>query len=305
MGIPVVYLHWWFRDGVVCEKTMDIVAPLVKTGLISEAANRWLAVPIGFIFGFGLYHAGFTDCRKIARAFYLKDVGVPVVMFSAIITGMLGLWLLSLVGFIDTSKMYYLPTYLAPMAVGGVLFGIGMAVGGFCPGTAAASIATGRIDAMVFVIGFLGGSILFGDLFPVWGDFYNSDYKGVYRLDELLNMSIGSVVLMMVVVAIAGALLMRLGQRMFWSTPEDQRMAPEQVLKYESPLVILALVIAGIMAFYPTDSYLRHAEASSWYIIQKQSAPSPAKQREGAVAEPVRERPETPPAKAHGRGEGC
>ena len=189
---------------------MDLVAPLVKTGVISQAANLWLAVPIGFIFGFGLYHAGFTDSRKIARAFYLKDVGVPIVMFSAIITGMLGLWLLSLIGFIDTSAMYYLPTYLKPMAVGGLLFGIGMAIGGFCPGTAAASIATGRIDAMVFVLGFLGGSILFGDLFPVWGDFYNSDYRGVYRLDELFGMNLGSVVLILVIVAVAGSLFMRL-----------------------------------------------------------------------------------------------
>ncbi len=274
---------------------MDLVAPLVKTGIISEAMNQWLAVPIGFIFGFGLYHAGFTDCRKIARAFYLKDVGVPVVMFSAIITGMLGLWLLSLVGFIDTSKIYYLSTYLVPMAVGGVLFGIGMAIGGFCPGTAAASIATGRIDAMVFVLGFLGGSILFGDLFPVWGDFYNSDYKGVYRLDQLFGMNLGSVVLILVVAAVAGSLFMRLGQHLFWSTPPDQSMQPEQVVKYEAPLVVLALVVGGILAFFPTDSFLK--QDTSWYIIQKQAAPVPVQQQPGAaVNTPARDQLETTPA---------
>ncbi len=249
---------------------MDIVAPLVKTGVISEIANLWLAVPIGFIFGFGLYHAGFTDSRKIARAFYLKDVGVPVVMFSAIIFGMLGLWLLSLIGFVDTTKMYYLDTFLAPMAVGGFLFGVGMAVGGFCPGTAAASIATGRIDAVVFVVGFLGGSILFGDLFPLWGDFYNSDYRGVFRIDQLFDISLGSAILIMVIAAVAGSLLMRLGQHMFWVTPEDEKMQFEQVMKYEAPLVVLALVVAGILAFFPTERFLEQ-EAPSWYIIQKQA----------------------------------
>jgi uncharacterized membrane protein YedE/YeeE len=284
---------------------MDIVAPLVKTGVISEATNLWLAVPIGFIFGFGLYHAGFTDSRKIARAFYLKDVGVPVVMFSAIVTAMLGLWLLSLVGFIDTSKMYYLPTFLKPMMVGGLLFGIGMAIGGFCPGTAAASVATGRVDALVFVVGFLGGSILFGDLFPVWGEFYHSDYRGVYRLDELFNMSIGSAVLIVVIAAIGGALLMRLGQHLFWSTPPDDRVPTAKALKIQAPLVVLALLTAGVMAFFPTDSYLRHAETSSWYIIQKQAAPAPTQQpRQGAATTPSRERPETP-ALAPARGEGC
>lgn len=284
---------------------MDIVAPLVKTGVISEAANLWLAVPIGFVFGFALYHAGFTDSRKIARAFYLKDVGVPVVMFSAIVTGMLGLWLLSLVGFIDTSKMYYLTTFLAPMAIGGVLFGVGMAIGGFCPGTAAASIATGRVDAMVFVIGFLGGSILFGDLFPVWGDFYNSDYRGVFRLDQLWDMNIGAVVLILVIVAIAGALFMRLGQHMFWSASAEESLTAGQVLKYEVPLVILALLIAGVMAFFPTDSFLRQAEASSWYILQKGAAPAETLQHQGAPATSGKERPEESPVFAPARGEGC
>ena len=284
---------------------MDIVAPLVKTGLISAAANLWLAIPIGFVFGFGLYHAGFTDSRKIARAFYLKDVGVPVVMFSAIITGMLGLWLLSLIGFIGTSEMYYLPTWLGPMAVGGLLFGIGMAIGGFCPGTAAASIATGRIDAMVFVVGFLGGSILFGDLFPVWGNFYNSDYRGVFRLDELFGMGLGTVVLILVIAAVAGSLLMRMGQHYFWPTPPGEGMRLGQVMKYETPLVVLALSVAGIMAFFPTSRFLQSAEASSWYIIQKQAAPAVTQLHPAAgttrVEEPAGAAPAAPPA----GDEGC
>jgi len=282
---------------------MDIVAPLVKTGVISETANLWLAVPIGFIFGFGLYHAGFTDSRKIARAFYLRDVSVPVVMFSAIVTGMLGLWLMSLVGFIDSSFMYYLPTYLTPMAVGGVLFGIGMAIGGFCPGTAAASIATGRIDAMVFVVGFLGGSILFGDLFPVWGYFYNSDYCGVYRLDEMFGMNIGLLVFILTVAAIAGSLLMRLGEYWFWSPSPEQNLTARQALIYEVPLVVLALFIAGVMAFFPTGSFLKE-EASSWYIIQRQAAPATTQQHKGAAMPPVVEQPQVP-AVAPARGEGC
>jgi uncharacterized protein len=283
---------------------MDLVAPLVKTGLISEAANLWLALPIGFIFGFGLYHSGFTDSRKIARAFYLKDVGVPVVMFSAIVTGMLGLWLLSLIGFIDTSQMYYLPTYLKPMAVGGFLFGVGMAVGGFCPGTAVASVATGRVDAMVFVLGFLGGSVLFGDLFPIWGDFYNSDYRGVYRVDELFGMNLGSVVLVLVIAAVAGSLLMRLGQHLFWPAPKEESMAPAQVMKYEAPLVLLALLIAGVMAFFPTDRFLQESGAS-WYVIQRQAAPAPTHPLQGKAAPRVEKQPQEGPATKPGGGEGC
>ncbi|TJY63287.1 hypothetical protein E4T66_06200 [Sinimarinibacterium sp. CAU 1509] len=289
---------------------MDMIAPLVKTGVISEAMNLWLAVPIGFIFGLGLYFAGFTDSRRIARAFYLKDVGVPVVMFSAIVTGMIGLWLLSLIGVIDTSKMYFLPTFLMPMAIGGVLFGVGMAIGGFCPGTAAASIATGRVDAMIFVVGFLGGSILFGDLFPVWGDFYNSDYRGVYRLDQLLGLNLGTVVLLLVAASVGGSLLMRFGQHYFWPSPQTEGVAMRRALRYEAPVVVLALAVATVMAFFPTASFLKEAEAS-WYIIQKADTPAPA-------ATPATEMPattETAPAsaapveparkRAHKGEEGC
>ncbi len=286
---------------------MDMIAPLAKTGLISEAMNLWLAVPIGFVFGLGLYYAGFTDSRRIARAFYLKDVGVPVVMFSAIVTGMLGLWGLSLIGFIDTSKMFYLPTFLVPMAVGGFLFGIGMAVGGFCPGTAAASVATGRVDAMIFVVGFLIGSILFGDLFPIWGDFYNSDYRGVFRLDELLGLDIGVVVLILTVAAIGGSLLMRAGQHYFWPQPDADVDALRARLKVQIPLVAAALVVAAVMALFPTESFIKPAPAS-WFVIQKHAA---APETPEAVAAPPGDAPaEAAPAPAparHPRGgsEGC
>jgi uncharacterized membrane protein YedE/YeeE len=245
---------------------MDIVAPLVKTGVISQAVNMWLAVPIGFFFGLGLYHAGFTDCRKIAQVFYLKDVGVPVVMFSAIVTGMLGLWFLILIGFLDPDKMYFLPTYLLPMAVGGLLFGVGMVIGGFCPGTAAGAIATGRVDAVVFVLGFLIGSMVFGDLFPVWGEFYNSDYRGVYRLDELFGIELGPMILIMIVISIAGSLVMRAGQHYFWG----DAIEPEQELKCKKPLVLLALVVGGTgLAFFPTAAYLPAGEPP-YYLIPKE-----------------------------------
>ncbi len=286
-----------------------MIAPLAKTGVISATANLWLAVPIGFVFGVGLYFAGFTDSRRIARAFYLKDVGVPVVMFSAIVTGMLGLWLLSLIGFIDTSKMYYLPTYLVPMAIGGLLFGVGMAVGGFCPGTAAASIATGRIDAMIFIVGFLGGSILFGDLFPIWGDFYNSDDRGVFRLDQAFGLSVGVVVLMLTVAAIGGSLLMRAGQHYFWPGPDANPALTRAKLKVQIPLIALALVVAGGMALFPTDSFLKPAPAD-WFIIQKSAtAPSapgvPATDLQAHDAQAESAPASTPAPHPRKRSEGC
>ena len=247
---------------------MDIVAPLAKTGAISEAANLWLAVPIGFLFGLALYHGGFTDARKVGRFFYLYDTDVPVVMMTAIITGMIGLWLLILVGVIDASKMYFLPTFLLPMAVGGLLFGVGMALSGFCPGTAAASVATGRIDALVFLVGFLGGSMLFGDLFPVWGEFYNSDYRGVYRLDQLFGMELGLTIFIVITGAIAGVVLLKAGQRYFW----PDQAGPENARAHRIAAVTIVPVIVSLgLAFFPTKAFLPGEGESDYYIVPKES----------------------------------
>jgi len=242
--------------------------PLAKTGVISEALNLWLAVPIGFIFGYALFHAGFTDSRRIAWAFYFKDVGVPVVMFSAIVTGMLGLWGLSLVGVLDISEVYMLPTFLVPMAVGGVLFGIGMAIGGYCPGTAAAAVATGKIDGIVFIVGFLIGSLIFGDLFPVWGDFYNSNYLGTFRLDQWLGISLGATVFGIVVIAVAGALGMRAVQKTFWPVAETDSQRRAKV-RLQAGLIAVALSIALVFAFFPTGSFIDDTVDTPWYIVPR------------------------------------
>jgi len=249
---------------------MDMIAPLAKTGVISSAMNLWLALPIGFVFGFALFHAGFTDSRRIAWAFYFKDVGVPVVMFSAIATGMLGLWGLSLIGFLDISKVYMLPTFLLPMAVGGLIFGLGMVIGGYCPGTAAAAIATGKIDAIIFIVGFLLGSLIFGDFFPVWGDFYNSDYMGAFRLDQWLGIGLGPTVLIVVLIAVSGTIFMRFVQNKVWPTAEVDPQH-KQVVKLQGALIAVAVLIGFVFTFFPTESFIDDSVETPFYIVPKTS----------------------------------
>lgn len=193
-----------------------MMGPLVKNGIISGGVNSLFAVLIGILFGYALQRSGFTNSRKISAAFYMKDVDVPVVMFTAIITASIGLWGMSLLGLIDPGKMYFLPSYLLPMVAAGFIFGIGMAVGGFCPGTSLASMVTGKIDAMVFVGGFFLGSLLFGDLYPVWEKFYNSDGLGVFRIDQLLNVNLGLAVLIVALLGVFGSLGMRKLQYKYW-----------------------------------------------------------------------------------------
>ena len=247
---------------------MDMIAPFAKTGLITEAQNLWLAIPTGFLLGVALQLAGFTDGRKIGRAFYFNDVDVPIVMFTAIITGMLGLWGLSLVGYLDISKVYFLPTYLAPIMVGGFLFGIGMVIGGYCPGTALASIATGKLDALMFLFGFFIGSLIFGDLYPIWETFYKSDYRGVIRLDQLFGMSIGKTILLMVVIAVGASLFLRLVQRLVWKNVEPITSTTFKAAQYA--LVGLALILGVTAAFFQDGAFIpSEAEDDSYTIIDR------------------------------------
>ena len=250
-----------------------MIFPLAKTGTISAATNLWLAIPIGIVFGFALFHAGFTDSRRIAWAFYFKDVGVPVVMFSAIATGMLGLWGLSLIGVLDISQIYMLPTFLVPMAIGGIVFGLGMVIGGYCPGTAAAAVATGKIDGIVFIGGFLIGSLVFGDFFPVWGDFYNSNYLGAFRLDQLLGIGLGPMVLIVVLVAVGGTLGMVAIQNKFWPTTDtDPQRA--SVVKLQGGLIAVAVLIGVTFAFFPTESFIDDTVETPYYIVPRAEGPT-------------------------------
>lgn len=247
---------------------MDLVAPFAKSGAISAATNLWLAVPIGIVFGFALFHAGFTDGRRIAWAFYFKDVGVPVVMFSAIMTGMLGLWGLSLVGYLDISMVYFLPTFLLPMVVGGLLFGVGMVIGGYCPGTAIAAVATGKVDAIIFIVGFLIGSLVFGDFFPIWGDFYNSDYMGAFRLDQWLGIGLGTMILIVVLVAAVGAASMIMIQRLVWPA-EKSEPQPPRFVKLQGALVAIAVVIGILFSFFPSESFIDSSTETPYYIVPR------------------------------------
>ena len=82
-------------------------------------------------------------------------------MFTAIVTAMLGVIYLSWMGVLDLSLVYLVPTYWVPQVVGGLLLGVGFVVGGYCPGTSIASIATGRLDGLVFVLGIAAGTLDF------------------------------------------------------------------------------------------------------------------------------------------------
>jgi len=179
-------------------------APFFEFGAFGESASFGVALIIGIAFGWFLERSGMGSARKLAGQFYLRDLTVFKVMFTAIVTAMLGAFWLGWMGVLDLSRVYVPETFILPQLAGGLIFGAGFAMGGLCPGTSCVSAATGRIDGFAVVIGMFAGVLATGLFFDPLQAFYESTPKGAFTLPQLLGTGEGIVVLGIVLIAIAG-----------------------------------------------------------------------------------------------------
>jgi uncharacterized protein len=165
--------------------------PLSSSIELSVGADLAIAVLLGFGFGFSLERAGFGSARKLTAVFYLYDMAVVKVMFTAIITAMAGLFALSAFGFLSLSELYLEPTNLAAQALGGAMFGAGFILGGYCPGTSIAAIAIGRKDAMAFALGLLAGVYAYAEFTPGIETWIKATAQGDMTLPSVTGISMG------------------------------------------------------------------------------------------------------------------
>jgi uncharacterized protein len=174
-----------------------VIAPLTEDGLLAAAI-------VGLGFGAALERAGLGSAPKLAGQFTLADFTVLRVMFSAIVTAMLGAFWLSRLGLLDLSRVYVPPTWIVPQLLGGAIFGVGFAIAGLCPGTACVSAASGRGDGLATVAGFLAGTVAAGLALPrVWA-LYERTPRGTLLLPDVMGVSYGAAVLAVTLVALAG-----------------------------------------------------------------------------------------------------
>ncbi|MFC1481327.1 YeeE/YedE thiosulfate transporter family protein [Candidatus Neomarinimicrobiota bacterium] len=184
-----------------------MMAPLFKLGYFGSGFSLIIALIIGFFFGYFIERGGLGNAKKLAGQFYLTDFTVFKLMFSAVVTAMLGLFWISRLGLLDLSLVFVNPTYLYPQIVAGLLFGVGFVVGGLCPGTSCVALASGRLDGLALLIGIFTGIFLFGELFDsITGFFYSSSY-GALTLPLLFGLQPGTIVLIVVAVALGGFIL--------------------------------------------------------------------------------------------------
>ena len=112
----------------------------------------------GILFGYVLENAGFGSPVKLSAQFRLRDWSVFKVMFTAIVVAAVGLWALRFFGYLRPDAIAVPQAAIVAAAVGGALVGAGFAVGGYCPGTSVAGLCSGRIDALIFIVGVVAGT---------------------------------------------------------------------------------------------------------------------------------------------------
>ena len=179
-------------------------APLSETGVLGSTGVLLSAPVIGFAFGWCLERGGLGSARKLTGQFYLTDLTVFKVMFSALVTAMLGAFWLDRLGVLQLNLVYLPETFVLPQAIGGVVFGAGFLVAGLCPGTSCVAAATGRRDGIAVMAGMLIGVFVFNLAFGWIAPLYSATPLGAVRLTDLLGITPGAGVAVVTAFALAG-----------------------------------------------------------------------------------------------------
>lgn len=231
-------------------------APFYKFGAFGDEVSLMVAFAIGIGFGFVLERAGFGSARKLAAQFYFRDLSVLKVMFTAIITAMVGVTLLARFGLVDLSLIYMTPTYLVPQIVGGLILGMGFVIGGYCPGTSVVSMGTGRVDGLVYLIGVVGGLLGYAEIYPWIADWSHSTDLGQVTLPEYFGLPYGLVVAGIVVMAVVAFAAAEWAERRFGGVvPVAGSLVDRPWGLTPVRGLMVAMVVLGLIALVAGDPY--------------------------------------------------
>jgi uncharacterized membrane protein YedE/YeeE len=128
----------------------------------------------GLVFGFLLQKGGVGKYNVLIGQLLLQDWTVVKIMLTAIVVGMLGIFPLHHFAKVN---LHIEPTRVGANIIGGLIFGAGFGLLGYCPGTAAVALGQGSWDALFGMAGLIAGSWIFAELsgwtkrtIETWGD---------------------------------------------------------------------------------------------------------------------------------------
>lgn len=123
-----------------------------------------LGAATGLVFGFLLQKGGITRFEVIVGQFLLRDFTVLKVMLTAMVVGGTGIYGMIQLDLLDGPSVK--AAHLVANALGGLIFGVGMALLGYCPGTGIAALGDGSRHAIWGVAGMLAGAAAFAEVYP-------------------------------------------------------------------------------------------------------------------------------------------
>jgi uncharacterized membrane protein YedE/YeeE len=163
----------------------------VKTSNVAESpgmesGRRILsAILFGLAFGFLLQKGGVGKYHILIGQLLLQDFTVVKVMLTAIVVGMVGIFTLHRFAKVN---LHLKPTRIGANIIGGLIFGAGFALIGYCPGTVAAALGQGSYDGLFAMTGLILGSYLFAEFSkPLKSSVEKWGEKGKLMLPEALR----------------------------------------------------------------------------------------------------------------------
>jgi hypothetical protein len=162
-----------------------------------------LGLLTGIAFGFLLQKGGVTEYGVILGQLLLLDFTVVRVMLTAVLVGMIGVFAMKAAGKV---RLHCRSGTIGATVVGGLVFGAGFALLGYCPGTAAGAVGDGALDALFGMAGIVLGAGIYARLYPrIERSWINRGNFPADTVPELLGIRPG-IVVVMVAAGIVGVL---------------------------------------------------------------------------------------------------
>lgn len=139
----------------------EIPLPKASPGEPDSPKQLLLGLVFGIAFGFLLQKGGVAKYEVLLGSLLLTDFTVMKIMLTAILVGMVGIFGMHALGLV---KLHVKPTRYAANVIGGLVFGAGFALLGYCPGTGAAALGQGNLDAVAGIGGLLAGSYVYAEM---------------------------------------------------------------------------------------------------------------------------------------------
>jgi uncharacterized protein len=127
-------------------------------------AQQVLGLGTGLLFGFLLQKGRVVRFEKQVGAMLLQDMTILKFMMSAMLVGMVGIYALSDAGMITLSHK---ALNVGAVTIGAILFGIGWAAMGYCPGTSLGALGEGRLHSVFAIAGMIAGAALYARAYPL------------------------------------------------------------------------------------------------------------------------------------------